>query len=230
MGVSRAEHSLEIVGTMDECFDAIVDYETFPKWQSAVEKTEVLERDKKKLGTLVHLYVSTKGRKVDYTLRYSYDRPERIWWDFVEGNGVKDVDGEYTFEDLGGGRTLATYKLGVEIGLPIPGAIAKRIHKQALTRSVEDLKTEVERRNGGQSGASQPAEDWSQPEEDGILGAGGGGVLGMPVAVAKKAVDTGVKAAEAGVSVAGSVAGSVLGRVGGALERLRGNDKHDDRH
>jgi hypothetical protein len=180
----------------------------------------VLERDDAGLGKLVQLRVNAKGRKVTYTLDYGYDRPRRIWWDFVEGNGVKDVDGEYTFEDLGRGRTRATYRLGVDPGLPIPGAIARRIHKQTLIRSVEDLKSEIERRGAG-DGAAPPHEavplEEAEPAERGY---GPLGALEAPLDMARGA-------AEQALEVVGSVAGSVAGRLGGAIGRLRGGRVDD---
>src|ERR671923_1409117 len=95
MGLHWAEHSVEIAATPQECFDAIVDYESFPRWQNAVEEAEILERNRKKLGELVRFKVDGKVRKVGYVLRYRYDSPTHITWDFVEGHGISDVQGEY---------------------------------------------------------------------------------------------------------------------------------------
>ena len=97
-------------------------------------------------GKRVRLFIDAKVRKVDYTLDYSYEQPERIEWDFVEGNGINAADGHYLFEDLGGDRTRATYKLGLEVGIPLPGPVARRAHKTTLKGSVDDLKKEAERR------------------------------------------------------------------------------------
>jgi hypothetical protein len=149
MGLNWAEHTVEIDAPIETCFDAIVDYESFPAWQGAVDDTQVLERERGGLGKVVRLFIDAKVRKVDYTLDYRYDRPERIEWDFVEGNGINGADGHYLFEDLGDGRTRATYKLGLEVGIPMPGMVARRVHKQTLKASVEDLKHEAERRHAG---------------------------------------------------------------------------------
>ena len=146
MGLNWAEHTVEIGAPIKTCFDAITDYETFPSWQSAVVDTEVLDWDEQGRGKRVRLFVDAKVRKVDYTLDYRYEEPERIEWDFVEGNGINDADGHYLFEDLGDGRTRATYKLGLEVGIPLPGPVARRAHKSTLKASVEDLKREAERR------------------------------------------------------------------------------------
>ena len=146
MGLNWAEHTVEIAAPIETCFAAIIDYETFPKWQRAVVDTEVLDWDAKGRGKRVRLFVDAKVRKVDYTLDYRYDQPTRIEWDFVEGNGINDADGHYLFEDLGDGRTRATYKFGLEVGIPLPGPVARRAHKSTLKASVEDLKREAERR------------------------------------------------------------------------------------
>jgi uncharacterized membrane protein len=158
MGLNWAEHTVEIAAPIKTCFDAITDYETFPKWQGVVVDTEVLDWDEQGRGKRVRLVVDAKVRKVDYTLDYRYDEPERIEWDFVEGNGINDADGHYLFEDLGGDRTRATYKFGLEVGIPLPGPVARRAHRSTLKASVEDLKREAERRaaSSAKAQADQP--------------------------------------------------------------------------
>jgi uncharacterized membrane protein len=174
MGLNWAEHTVEIAAPMETCFGAITDYETFPKWQSAVVDTEVLDWDKKGRGKRVRLFVDAKVRKVDYTLDYRYDEPERIEWDFVEGNGINGADGHYLFEDLGDGRTRATYKLGLEVGIPLPGPVARRAHKSTLKASVEDLKREAEKRaassaNAGNAGSAKTPDAGTSKEREATL-------------------------------------------------------------
>jgi Polyketide cyclase / dehydrase and lipid transport len=149
MGINRAEQSLEIDATPEACFDAIVDFETYPDWQDAVISAEVLDRFEDGLGRRVQLRVDAKFREVVYTLHYHYDRPGRLWWDFVDGDGVEHIDGEYLFEPLDGGdRTRATYRLGVDPGVPVPGFIFRKLNDGVMRRSIKDTKAEVERRAG----------------------------------------------------------------------------------
>lgn len=157
MGMNWAEHTVEIEAPIETCFAAITDYETFPVWQRAVIDTEVLDWDADGRGKRVRLFIDAKVRKVDYTLDYRYEPPERIEWDFVEGHGINGADGHYLFEDLGD-RTRATYKLGLEVGIPLPGPVARRAHRSTLKGSVEDLKREAERR-----AAARPAASASEP-------------------------------------------------------------------
>ena len=148
MGITWAEQQLEIDATPEACFAAIVDFETYPKWQQAVVEAEVLDRYQDGLGKRVRLKVDAKLRTVSYVLHYHYDRPGKLWWDFVEGDGVKHIEGEYLFDELDGG-TRATYKLGVDVGIPVPGAIARRLNEEVMRRSVEDLKARAESLGAG---------------------------------------------------------------------------------
>ena len=166
MGLNWAEHTVEIEAPIETCFAAIIDYETFPTWQGAVVDTEVLDWDSKGRGQRVRLFIDAKVRKVDYTLDYSYDQPTRIEWDFVEGNGINGADGHYLFEELGTDRTRATYKLGLEVGIPLPGPVARRAHKTTLKGSVEDLKREAERRAASSRKASNGDRAKERSRED----------------------------------------------------------------
>jgi hypothetical protein len=143
VGINWAEQQLEIDATQEACFAAIVDFETYPEWQTAVLDTEVIDRYEDGLGRRVRLKVDAKLRTVTYVLHYHYNRPRKLWWDFVEGDGVKHIEGEYVFEEAGDG-TRATYKLGVDVGIPVPGPIARRLNEEVMRRSIEDLKVRAE--------------------------------------------------------------------------------------
>lgn len=145
MGVTWAEQSLRISAPPEACFEAITDYESFAGWQDAVIAVEVLDRYPNGLGKTVRLRVDAKLRQVGYTLRYHYERPQRIWWDFVEGDGVEQIEGEYLFEPDEEG-TSATYRLGIDPGVPLPGLVARTLNRLVMKRSVEDLRREAERR------------------------------------------------------------------------------------
>ena len=143
MAAKRAEHSLVIEATPDVCFEAIIDYETFPEWQAAVKQVEVLSHDDEGRGRDVLFHIDAKVREVTYTLRYSYEPPHLITWDYVDGD-VKSVDGEFVFEDQRDGTTLATYSLAIDPGVWLPGPVKKVLTDQVMKRSVEDLKRRVE--------------------------------------------------------------------------------------
>jgi ribosome-associated toxin RatA of RatAB toxin-antitoxin module len=136
-------HSLVIEAEPAACFEAITAYETFPEWQAAVKQVQVLNRDEHGRGRDVRFQIDAKVREVSYTLRYAYDPPHAISWDYLDGD-VKSVDGEYLFEDRGDGTTTATYSLDIDPGVWLPGRVKKMLTEQVMKRSVEDLKRRVE--------------------------------------------------------------------------------------
>jgi uncharacterized membrane protein len=141
--LKRASQSVVIEASPQECFDAITDYETFPDWQVAVKSVEVVSRDRDGRGREVAFEIDAKVKIVTYLLAYSYDEPAGITWEYLDGD-VKDVDGEYRFEDQGDGTTLATYELALDPGVWLPGKLQKILSEQVMKGSVEDLKRRVE--------------------------------------------------------------------------------------
>ena len=143
MGRRRAERQITIQGTPRECFDALLEYETFPDWQRAVKAVDVLSRDRDGRGKQVAFEIDAKVRTIRYTLDYSYDEPSLVPWRFVEGD-VKAVHGEIVFEDSGDGTTLATYALRLDPGVWLPGKLADMLSEQVMHGAMEDLKRRVE--------------------------------------------------------------------------------------
>jgi uncharacterized membrane protein len=145
MGTKHAEQQVAIGAPPHSCFDALLEYETFPEWQSAVKWVEVVSRDKEGRGREVHFEVDAKVRTIRYELEYSYEPPHRISWRYLGGD-IRDVDGEYIFEDRGDGSTLATYSLAIDPGVWLPDRIARMINQQVMRASVEELRNRVESR------------------------------------------------------------------------------------
>jgi uncharacterized membrane protein len=139
----HAERQIEIDASPRECFDALLEYETFPDWQRAVTATEVLSRHKDGKGKEVEFEIDAKVKTVRYTLDYSYEEPHMITWRYVEGD-VKDVDGELVLEDRGDGTTLATYALRIDPGVWMPGRLADLLNEQVMQGVMDDLKRRVE--------------------------------------------------------------------------------------
>ena len=141
----RAERHLEIAAGPKACFDALLDYDTYPEWQRAVLATEVLSRDNEGRGKRVAFEIDARVRTVRYTLDYTYEEPSLIAWRYVEGD-VRDLDGALVLEDLGDGRTLATYALRLDPGGWLPGRIAEMLSGQVMQGVLDDLKGRVERK------------------------------------------------------------------------------------
>jgi ribosome-associated toxin RatA of RatAB toxin-antitoxin module len=141
MGTSTAEQTMEAAATPEECFAAVADFGAYSDWSSNVKSVAVLEEDDH--GAIVEFYVDAKVKKVRYVLRYHFEPPSRVWWEYVEGD-IKSVEGEYRFESAGDGRTRMTYRLTMDPGAFLPGPVKKVLVNSVMKGSVEDLKRHVE--------------------------------------------------------------------------------------
>lgn len=128
-----------------ECFDALVDFETYPQWQSAIRTCRVRSRDRDGRARRVCFETDSNAGSMAYTFDYSYESPHLISWGLVDGE-AKDADGELVLEDRGDGTTLATYALRIDPGGSTTGAATYTLEQGVMRRSVEDLKSRIEGR------------------------------------------------------------------------------------
>lgn len=140
MGASETEHAEVIAGSQAECLEALLDFSTYPDWQSAVKDAEVLERGS---SPVVEFRIDAKLKTIRYVLRYHPEPPSRLWWEYIEGD-VRSVSGSYDLEDLGDGTTRATYRLEIDPGRFVPGPIKKALTEGVMRTSVRELKARVE--------------------------------------------------------------------------------------
>ena len=107
----------------------------------------MLERDDEKRATLVETESDAKVKTVSARLRFSYHAPTKIEWDQEKGD-VKALHGWWTFEDLGGGRTRASYGLDVDpgrmLGMLLRGPIEAQVRDFLLGGAAEGLKGRAE--------------------------------------------------------------------------------------
>ena len=107
--------SAEIEAPIDEVYAVAADVEGSPRWQPEIKDVEVVERDGTGNQVLVDVETDAKVRTLKSRLRFSYDEPAGLTWTQEKGD-LKSVEGAWEFEDLGDGRTLATYSMTVDLG------------------------------------------------------------------------------------------------------------------
>ena len=140
--------SAEIAAPIAKVFEVAADVEGSPRWQPEIKVAEVLERDADGRQVLVHTETDAKARRVGADLRFSYDEPSGLRWVQEEGD-LKSIEGSWTFEDLGGERTLATYEMTVDLGrmpgMVIRGPLVDVLRAQLVESMPGKLKEFVER-------------------------------------------------------------------------------------
>jgi ribosome-associated toxin RatA of RatAB toxin-antitoxin module len=139
----HAEGSIDIQGTPKEIMEVISDFESYPDWVGDMEEVEVLERDRWGRGSLVAFRLRTPVLSAEYTLAYRYAaRAAGVSWTYREGT-LEDLSGSYDLEPLDD-DTRVTYRLDVELGMPLPGLVKRQAAKQIVRSALNDLKRRVE--------------------------------------------------------------------------------------
>jgi ribosome-associated toxin RatA of RatAB toxin-antitoxin module len=154
------EVTVEIAASPAECFAAILEFERYPEWSSAVQSARVLERDAAGVGRRVEFHIDMKIRSVRYVLEYTYKKPTELSWRSVDGD-VESIEGRYRFRKLGPELTEASCRQEIQLGFWMPGMLRKFAERTALKQSVNEFKADVEQRVA--AGASRPAAKSRRP-------------------------------------------------------------------
>lgn len=145
MGGSASE---EIDAPIEQVWSVVEDIESAPDWQGGLVSITPLEHDAEGRPTLVESENDIKVRHVKTRVRFGYDPPTRLSWSQEKGD-LKSVDGSWDLEDLGDGRTRATYTLdgdpGRVLGMLIRGPVEDAIRGMLVNARPGELKARVER-------------------------------------------------------------------------------------
>jgi uncharacterized membrane protein len=147
MGVIKGDRSVEIEAPIERCYEIAADIENATEWQGSLRDVEVLERDGERRPLLVETESDAKVKNVKAVLRFSYDPPTGVSWVQEKGD-TKALHGSWAFEDLGGGKTRATYALeadpGRMLGLLLRGPAESKVRDFLLGNAAEGLKEKAE--------------------------------------------------------------------------------------
>jgi uncharacterized membrane protein len=147
MGNISGERSVEIEAPIERCFAIAADIDNAPDWQGSLKDVEVLERHTDKRAALVETESDAKVKTVRSLLRFSYEEPTAIRWVQEKGD-TKSLIGSWTFEDLGDGRTRATYALDADpgriLGMLLRGPAEGKVRDFLLGDAAAGLKERAE--------------------------------------------------------------------------------------
>jgi ribosome-associated toxin RatA of RatAB toxin-antitoxin module len=137
----------EIDAPLDQVWEVVEDVEDAPNWQGGLKGLRALERDDEGRVIVCEADNDAKVLSVKSTVRFEYDGPTRLSWRQEKGQ-LKSVDGRWELEDLGDGRTRATYSLEVDpgrkLGMVIRGPVVDMLRDMLAGARAGELKRRVE--------------------------------------------------------------------------------------
>ena len=146
MGI-RGERTVEIDAPLERVFEIAADLEHAPEWQQSLKDVEVLARDGDGRPMRVDTESDASVRTIRSRMTFAYDPPTSITWEQERGD-VKAMNGWWQLEDLGEGRTRATYGLDVDpgrmLGLLLRGPVEGKVRDHLVGGAAEGLKARAE--------------------------------------------------------------------------------------
>ncbi|MEP7193291.1 MAG: SRPBCC family protein [Actinomycetota bacterium] len=148
----RTESNIVIAAAPGAILDVIADFDRYPEWAGEVKKVAVISEDGDGWADQVEFTLSAGAIKDTYILEYDWDVSEDgtgvVSWHLVSGMVLKAMNGSYTLEDTTepdtGVRTAVSYRLSVDVKIPMLGILKRKAEKVIIETALNELKKRVE--------------------------------------------------------------------------------------
>ena len=144
----RTESSIEISAPPGGVLDVIADFESYPQWATEVKKVQVLTEEGDGWADQVQFTLDAGAIKDTYVLDYEWDVHDDgtgvVSWTLVEASVLKAMNGSYTLAAKGDDETTVTYRLAVDVKIPMLGMLKRKAEKVIIDTALKSLKKRVE--------------------------------------------------------------------------------------
>jgi carbon monoxide dehydrogenase subunit G len=139
----QASSSTTIDADKSAVMAVIADFDAYPEWASMIKRVTVDETGGDGRGTQVTFVLDAGVLKDEYTLAYDWSGDDRVDWHLVKGKALKSQEGSYELSDKGG-KTEVTYRLSVDLNIPMLGMFKRKAEKVIMDTALKGLKKRVE--------------------------------------------------------------------------------------
>ena len=136
--------SIVIDAPAAEVMAVIADFPAYPDWAQGMKRAEVKESFPDGRAKDVYFEIEATPIKDSYTLTYEWKGDEVVTWSLVSGKMMKKLDGSYVLDESGPEKTEVTYRLAVELGIPMIGMLRRKAEKVIIDTALKGLKNRVE--------------------------------------------------------------------------------------
>jgi carbon monoxide dehydrogenase subunit G len=139
----QASSKITIDAAPDEVLAVIADIDSYPEWTGQIKSAEVLETGPDGKPHQAKFVMDAGVLKDEYTLEYDWN-DSGVDWKLVGKSSVqKSQVGSYALADKGG-KTEVTYRLAVDIAMPMMGMFKRKAEKMIMDSALKELKKRVE--------------------------------------------------------------------------------------
>lgn len=139
-----SSNSISIEAPVDEVAALLADLENFPTWSSAIKSVEVHDRDGSGRPTSATIKIEAGVLKDRAKLSYDYSNfPKEISFSLEEADLMTEMTGSYEISG-DGDEAEVTYKLHVEVSMPVPEIMRKKAEMATIDAALSQLKKKLE--------------------------------------------------------------------------------------
>ncbi|GAW52476.1 MULTISPECIES: SRPBCC family protein [unclassified Nocardioides] len=136
--------SIVIDAAPADIMGVIGDFPAYPEWAKGVIRAEVVKGEPDGWAEQVFFALDVPPIKDEYTLSYDWDGYDAVTWSLVEGKMLRALDGAYLLRELGDGSTEVTYRLALDVSIPLIGMLKRKGEKILIDTALKGLKKRVE--------------------------------------------------------------------------------------
>jgi hypothetical protein len=144
----RTESTIDIAAKPGEVLDVIADFRSYPDWAAEVKRVTVLTEEGDGWADQVQFTLDAGAIKDTYVLDYQWDIRQNgtgvVSWSLVEATVLKAMNGSYTLAGAARGLTTVTYRLAVDVKIPMLGMLKRKAERVIIDTALRELKKRVE--------------------------------------------------------------------------------------
>jgi ribosome-associated toxin RatA of RatAB toxin-antitoxin module len=136
--------SITIEASPSEVMEVIADFDSYPHWATGVKTAEVVSELPDGRAEKVFFKLDVSPIKDEYTLAYVWSGDDQVTWVLDQGKMLRALDGAYVLTDRGDGTTDVTYRLALDVAIPLIGMLKRKGEKILIDAALKGLKKRVE--------------------------------------------------------------------------------------
>lgn len=143
----QTSSSIVIEAPAADVMAVIADFPAYPAWAKGVTVAEVRSSyDEAQGGRAREVFfaLDVTPIKDEYTLAYEWDDDRQVTWTLVEGKMLRALEGAYVLRETGPGTTQVTYRLALDVSIPLIGMLKRKGEKILIDTALKGLKKRVE--------------------------------------------------------------------------------------
>ena len=139
----QASSNITVNAPLDEVLAVIADIERYPEWTGQIKSAEVLDTGADGRPKQARFVMDAGVLKDEYVLEYDWSDTGVDWKLVGKSTVQKSQVGSYALADKGG-STEVTYRLAVDISMPMLGMFKRKAEKMIMDSALKELKKRVE--------------------------------------------------------------------------------------